>query len=570
MKGALFDRSSSTSPPSSMSDDPFPQQLPTLERLGVDEPTLTSATELAEVATAWFNAFSSADTLALTWDFRTIEGRDAIRNLLDRRLAPTGFVDLWLCHEPFLAPQLLKLFLDLVLLRLSFEFGTKVGRGTAVCHLVPIGPLRRHAAEHGIWEERRRREVELADGDPIVIVIGAGHSGLEVAARLKYLGVPYLVIDKKARVDDNWRDRYNALCLHTTIWFPPTWPVFSPARKLTDWLEGYANYFELNVWTSSRRKGHSRTLRVKHLVFATGFGGHPTLPDIPGKGDFKGETVHSSEFASAANYNGKRAVVVGTCTSGHDIAQDFFNYGVDVTMYQRSSTHIISIENVKQMLSGASLCPVLSIVLVDGLVILYSDTIPTDVADVYHGSLPYALVRRIRQRTVLHTAQTTDEELLDGLAKVGFKTNLGPYGAGIFQLLFGNAGGYCIDTGTSRHIIDGDIKIKSRSAIERFTEKGLKFVDGTELEADIVVFATGYGDPRDTMRDICRPQADKVNKVWDFTEEGEVSGVWRHCGHEGLWFGVGEFELSRYHNCHLALQIKAIEVGILKRSEIKF
>ena len=48
-----------------------------------------------------------------------------------------------------------------------------------------------------------------------------------------------------------------------------------------------------------------------------------------------------------------------------------------------------------------------------------------------------------------------------------------------------------IDTGTSKHVINGDIKLKNGSAIERFTEKGLKFADGTELEADIVVFATG-------------------------------------------------------------------------------
>ncbi|KAF8129537.1 hypothetical protein EV363DRAFT_1168978, partial [Boletus edulis] len=58
-----------------------------------------------------------------------------------------------------------------------------------------IGPLRHHAAEHGTWEERRRREVDLADGDSTVL--------LEAAARLKYL-----VIDKKARVGDNWRDCY--------------------------------------------------------------------------------------------------------------------------------------------------------------------------------------------------------------------------------------------------------------------------------------------------------------------------------------------------------------------------
>lgn len=137
-----------------MSGDSFPQQLPTLQRLGVDEPTVTSA---SEVATAWFDAFSSAvsssditgildlfledgfwkDVLALTWDFRTIEGKDAIKNLLDHRLVPTGLVDLRLSHEPFHAPELQKMFPDLVLLRLTFEFGTEVGKGTGVCYLAP-------------------------------------------------------------------------------------------------------------------------------------------------------------------------------------------------------------------------------------------------------------------------------------------------------------------------------------------------------------------------------------------------------------------------------------------------
>ncbi|KAI9571544.1 hypothetical protein HD554DRAFT_2016499, partial [Boletus coccyginus] len=203
---------------------------------------------------------------------------------------------------------------------------------------------------------------------------------------------------------------------------------------------------------------------------------------------------------------------------------------------------------------------------------LYNDTVPTDLADVYNGSLPNAVVRRIHQRTTPHFAQTIDKDIYDGLAKVGFKTNLGLDGAGIVQLLFAHAGGYyigkslgdhrqaasshfLIDTGTSRHIINGDIKLKSGSAIERFTEKGLKFADGTELEADIVVFATGYGDPRDSMRDVCDLQvADKVNQVWGWTDEGEVNGIWRNCGHEGLWFGIGNLGLSRFHSRHLALR----------------
>jgi len=223
-------------------------------------------------------------------------------------------------------------------------------------------------------------------------------------------------------------------------------------------------------------------------------------------------------------------------------------------MYQRSSTHVLSVEALEQLLSG-----------------LYNETVPTDIADTYNGSLPNAVVRRVHQRVVPHAAQTIDKEIYDGLARVGFKTNLGQDGAGILQLLYAHAGGYYIDTGTSKHVINGDIKLKNGSAIERFTENGLKFADGTELEADIVVFATGYGDPRDSMRDVCGPRvADKVKQVWGFTEEGEVNRVWRDCGHDGLWFGIGNLGLSRFHSRHLALQIKAIEAGILKRSEVKF
>ncbi|KAF8131847.1 hypothetical protein EV363DRAFT_1449544 [Boletus edulis] len=581
-----------------MSDDPFPQQLPTLQRMGVDEPSLASATNAAEVATVWFNAFSSAvassditmildlflddgfwkDTLALTWDFRTIEGKDAIRNLLNHQLAATGFGNLRLSHEPFLAPELQKLLPDLALLRLSFEFGTRIGKGTAVCYLAPVpgptwkaysiytclqslsdfpeqtGPLRSRTAELGTWQERRHREVELVDGDPTVIVIGAGHTGLEIAARLKYLGISHLVIDKKARVGDSLEGSLQGVVL-TRYGLVQSNPVFN----LADWLESYANNLELNVWTSSvitktewndnlktwiveinRGGTGTRTLKVKHLVFATGFGGRAKVPNIPGKEDFKGEAVHSSEFTSAANYIGKKAVVVGACTSGHDIARDFFNHGVDVTMYQRSSTFIISVEALEQLLAG-----------------LYNETVPTDIADVYSYSIPNDVMRRIHQRTVPHTAQTTDKAILDGLAKVGFKTNLGLDGAGFFQLL--------------KHVVNGDIKLKNGSAIESFTQKGLKFADGTELEADIVVFATGYGDPRDSMRDVCGPQiADKVKKMWGLTKEGEVSGIWRDSGHEGLWFGIGNLGMSRFHSRHLALQIKAIEAGILKKSEVKF
>ncbi|KAG2148713.1 uncharacterized protein EDB93DRAFT_1144408 [Suillus bovinus] len=603
-----------------MATDPFPQRLPTLDRLGVADPSNVSS---SEVATEWLSVFSTAitqsdtaavvdlfledgfwkDVIALTWDFRTFEGRKDIKKLLDARLAATGLKDLCLLQEPLTEPVLQKVFNDLVWLRFCFSFTTKHGKGTAVVYLVPlpdskwkaytlltsldsltdfpqkIGPLRNKEADHGTWEEKRRQETDFLNNDPTVIVIGAGHTGLETAARLKYIGVPTLVIEKKPRVGDSWRDRYKALCLHDTIWsnqtpylnFPPTWPVYTPARKLADWLEGYASFLDLDVWTAStitktswnditktwsvevNRGGKgSRVLTVKHLVFATGSGGHPKVPDVPGKASFKGSTVHSSEFKSAANHIGKKAIVVGCCNSAHDIAQDFFSHGVDITMYQRSSTFVMSAKSVEALLGA-----------------VYNDDFPTELADTYNTSLPWAVVRRLNQRIVPMFAETTDKAILDGLAKVGFKTNLGSYGAGLFSLYLERGGGYYIDTGASQSIIDGNIKIKSGSAIESFTENGLRFADGTELQADIIVFATGYGDHRDFISDVCGDEiASKITRVWGLDEEGQTAGMWRYCGQDGLWFANGNLSLSRFHSLHLAMQIKAIEEGILNKADV--
>ncbi|KAG2101337.1 uncharacterized protein F5147DRAFT_581646 [Suillus discolor] len=604
-----------------MATDSFPQRLPTLDRLGVTDPSNVSS---SEVATEWLNAFSAAiaqsdtaavvdlfledgfwkDVIALTWDFRTFEGRKDIKKLLDARLAATGGLnELRLLQEPLKEPVLQKVYHDLVWLRFCFSFTTKHGKGTAVVHLVPLpdskwkaytlltclesladfpqklGPFRNKEADHGNWGEKRRQEAEFSSNDPTVLVIGAGHCGLEAAAQLKCIGIPTLVIDKKPRVGDSWRDRYKTLCLHGTIWFnqtpyltfPPTWPVYIPAAKLADWLESYASLLEIDVWTAStitktswndstktwsvevNRGGKgTRVLTVKHLVFATGSGGRPIVPDIPGKASFKGSTVHSSEFESAANHIGKKVVVVGCCNSAHDIAQDFCTHGADITMYQRSSTFVISVESMAAMSRA-----------------LYNDDFPTELADTYSTSLPWAVARRMHQRMVPIVAETADKALLDGLAKVGFKTNLGIYEAGLMALYLERGGGYYIDTGASKSIINGDIKIKNGSAIESFTENGLRFADGTELQADIIVFATGYGDPRDFMREICGDEiASKVTQVWGLDEEGQSSGVWRYCGHDGLWFANANLSLARFHSLHLAMQIKAIEEGVLNRVDI--
>jgi len=150
--------------------------------------------------------------------------------------------------------------------------------------------------------------------------------------------------------------------------FPTSWPTFIPKDKIGDWFEFYASTLELNVWTSSEivesswdeasqswavmiSRGSStpaREMRPRHIILATGASGEPYMPDISGMECFKGDVLcHSSAFRGAKkDGRGRKAVVVGCCNSGHDIAQDYHEKGYDVTIVQRSSTCIVTSESL--------------------------------------------------------------------------------------------------------------------------------------------------------------------------------------------------------------------------------
>jgi putative flavoprotein involved in K+ transport len=75
--------------------------------------------------------------------------------------------------------------------------------------------------------------------------------------------------------------------------------------------------------------------------------------------------------------------------------------------------------------------------------------------------------------------------------------------------------GYYIEVGASELIADGRIKLKSGVEIERLTEDSVVLNDGTELKADLVVYATGYGSMNQWAAELISPEvADKVGKCW--------------------------------------------------------
>jgi putative flavoprotein involved in K+ transport len=586
-------------------------------------PDSTTAPDLSTevIATEWLARFERAlatgegtaplfqsdgwwrDLLSFTWDLRTAHGAEAIA--IQARSAEdaegTGFA---------LAPGSTADLIgegDAAFLQFRFVFETAVARGEGVVRLTRVagsehdwaawtvltamrelkgheelvGARRPHGGAHGAdraqrnWLEARTRQQEFLDGEPAVVVVGAGHAGLGLAARLGRLGVDTLVIDRNARIGDSWRNRYASLVLHDPVWydhlpylpFPANWPVFSPKDKLADWLESYASTMELNVWAGSellasehddvlgtwtltvrRPDGTERQVRPRHVVLATGVSGtEPNIPELPHAEEFDGTLCHSSTFPGGAAFAGKKAVVVGTCNSGHDIAQDLHEQGADVVMVQRSSTYVVSVETSSIAMAG-----------------MYDETgPPTEIADLISGSFPFHALPPLQKAM---TAQMTamDKPLLDRLEKVGFRLNYGIDDTGALMLFLQKGGGYYINVGCSELIADGKIGIRAGVEVARFTPTGVVLTDGTELEADVVVLATGYHGMVETARKLLGDEvADRCGPVWGLDEEGELRSVWRRSGHEGLWFMGGNLQMARFYGAFLALQITAVEAGII-------
>ncbi|EGO25706.1 hypothetical protein SERLADRAFT_437430 [Serpula lacrymans var. lacrymans S7.9] len=588
--------------------------LPTLDRL---RSTIPPDLDVQHVAQQWFKAFSDGmvsgipsdviadfvddafwrDMFALTWDMRTFQSTPAIEKFLADQLKAFK-VSAFKLRKDLVCLE--KPYPDLAWIQGFFDFETQVGLASGVFRLVPlpdgtwkahtvltnledlkgfpekIGSLRNFQPNHGKWADQRAREKEFADADPQVVVIGGGQSGLEIAARLKALDVSTLVLEKHERVGDNWRKRYEALCLHDPVWydhmpyipFPSTWPVYSPALKLADWLESYAHSLELNVWTSSaatsvtrlepgskhkwrvavkRHDGQERVLNVNQVIFCMGFGGSvPRMPTYPGMDEFKGQILHSGQHKRALDHKGKKVVVVGSCTSAHDICSDYCEHDIDVTMCQRGPTYIMTTkEGMPRLLS-----------------LFWDGGPPTDIADRINASYPNHLLKLMHVRLTKNIAEA-DKVLLDGLRKRGFKLSFGADDSGFLLLAWEKAGGYYLDVGASQLIVDGKIKLKSDSPMAKFTPSGLEFEDGSTLDADVVIFATGWSDARSAYRELLGDEiGDKLNPIWGLDAEGEFNSTWREVGVDGIWCMMGNLALCRFHSKHLALQIKAKEEGI--------
>jgi len=543
------------------------------------------------------------DLVAFTWNIKTVEGRDQIAGMLRARLAdttPSGFRT----REPATA--------DGDVTSAFIEFETATGRGSGHLRLrgdegwtllTTLQELKGHeerkgatrvlGAVHGSdpdprsWAEKRAEEEATLgrEKQPYVLVIGGGQGGIALGARLRQLGVPSIVVDKHERPGDQWRKRYKSLCLHDPVWydhlpylpFPANWPVFAPKDKVGDWLEFYTKVMEVPYWSRTEclsatydseagrwtvevnRDGERMTLHPTQLVLATGMSGKPSIPTLPGQDIFAGEQHHSSQHPGPDRYVGKKVVVVGSNNSAHDICKALYENGVDVTMLQRSSTHVVKSDSLMEL----------------GLGDLYSERavaagMTTEKADLTFASLPYAIMADF-QRPIYDAIRVRDKDFYDRLEAAGFELDFGDDDSGLFMKYLRRGSGYYIDVGACELVANGSIKL-AHGQVSHLTENAVVLADGTELPADVVVYATGYGSMNGWAADLMGQEiADRVGKVWGLGSgtakdpgpwEGEQRNMWKPTQQENLWFHGGNLHQSRHYSLYLALQLKARYEGI--------
>ena len=556
---------------------------------------VAGAVELFRPDAAW------RDLLAFTWNIVTLEGPARMAAMLGDCLArttPTGWhrvgpaesdsdtTSAWIAFTTATAQGTGRLTLrdglaDVLFTAIADLAGHEEKRGATR----PKGIVHKASRTRETWSEARtRRRAQLgAEEQPQVLIIGGGQGGLALAARLKALNVPALVVEKNPRAGDSWRNRYRSLVLHDPVWydhlpyipFPAHWPVFCPKDQMGDWLEAYALALDLDLWLSSsvesavwqgdrwevtvRRPEGTTTLRPVELVFATGAYGPPRAIDWPGAESFAGTLIHSSAYQDGRAFAGKRALVVGAASSAHDVAVDLWEAGAEVTLIQRSST-----------------CVVRSETLMDLGFDIYSEEavargIDVDRADLLSAATPFSRFTD-GQRALYQRIRTRDADFYARLAASGMQLDFGEDESGLMMKALRTASGYYIDVGASELISSGQIGVIAAHSVARVVPEGVVLDNDRTVAADVVVACTGYQSMHRTVAGIVSDTAaDAVGPCWGLGSGvrgdpgpwlGELRNMWKPTAVKNLWFHGGNLALSRFYSRHVALQLKARMEGL--------
>jgi cation diffusion facilitator CzcD-associated flavoprotein CzcO len=426
------------------------------------------------------------------------------------------------------------------------------------------------------FAEFLHEKMAFKDKDPDVLIIGGGHTGLCVGARLERMGQSYLIVDRDKRVGDSWRVRYETLALHTIgavnqlpyIQSPGIFPDFIPKDVWADWIEAYAKLMQLNMWMETelvtgtfqesrgewevnlrRGDGSTRIMRPKHLVLATGGIGMNPRPFLyRGSEKFKGKVIHSKYYTTGADFTGQRVLVVGCGTSAFDMCLDLALKGAHPTMFQRSESSVVPLEegvryNIDYLPGGK---------------------FDVDTADLRRGvGAIYPLLVRILQIET-RACNERNAEMYAALRKAGLWLGDGPDGTGFLGKLFRTFKGFHYDMGVVEEILSGNVKIQQAADVESFVESGVLLKNGIVVEFDAIIAATGFQNSNEDVVQIFGSDiAKRVGGCSGLDESGEPVGLAKPVGQRQFWQLYGGVNDCRRLSRHLALQIIAQLRGVV-------
>lgn len=313
-------------------------------------------------------------------------------------------------------------------------------------------------------------------------MVGAGPAGLATARELAARGVAARLLERGDRPGYSWAHLYDSLALHTGkhlstlpgLRFPRSTPLFPTRADFLDYLGRYARRFGIAVETGTevtratppsngrpwRLDTTAGPIETGAVVFATGIIANPVVPAFPGRERYTGRVLHSVEYRRPGPFAGRRVLVVGVGNSGGEIGSELARAGVDVTVAARS---------------GANVVPLTMF----GLPIQYISVLVRKLPRAAQDAVVAAVGRITEIRRGPPVLPRPAHSPLDAIPLIGF------------------------------HLVD-EIRagrVRVRPGIERFTETGILFTDGTEEAFDDVILATGFRPAIHALRDVVRVDA---------------------------------------------------------------
>lgn len=341
-----------------------------------------------------------------------------------------------------------------------------------------------------------------------IVIVGGGSSGLSMAGALQQHGLPAVILDAGSRTGDVWRNRYDRLHLHTIRSLshcthgeiPDSYPRYIGKETFADYLRDYARQKQLDIRYNTGVTRISKsdntylietengdTFHAEHCIIATGVNREPFIPEWKNREDFQGTITHAIHHKTGKDYAGQRVLVVGIGNTGAEICVDCVENGATLVHNSIRTFPTIVPRNP------------LGIPLHTWAIALFK--FPEDFKDKL-----LSLITRVQ---------------LGDLTQYGLKTPQ--------WTIFKDRRIPMIDVGYANQLKRGNINVQPD--IECFTSKGVQFVDGTKVEYDTVIAATGYRTGLEKILDI-PGVLDETGKV--IAENGA------NAPHKNLWFiGLG-------------------------------